>query len=66
QLAELTAERDALQLRMAKPADANEGIADMGRRMKQLGEQLDSVEEHWLALSQELEDAVPDGVHNAV
>ncbi len=66
QLAELTAERDALQLRMAKPADASAGIADMGRRMKQLGEQLDTVEEHWLALSQQLEDAVPDGVPNAV
>ena len=38
----------------------------MGRRMKQLGEQLDTVEEHWLALSQQLEDAVPDGVPNAV
>ncbi len=62
QLAELTAERDALQQRMAKPADAGEGIADMGRRLKQLGEQLDTVEEHWLSLSQQLEDAVPDAV----
>ena len=62
QLAELTTERDALQSRMAEPASPSAEIADMGRRLKRLNDQLDAVEEHWLALSQRLEDAVPDAV----
>jgi ATP-binding cassette subfamily F protein 3 len=53
-LAQLNTEKSALEARMSTPLPAAD-IADCGKRLKALADELQSLEERWLALSDELE-----------
>ena len=53
-LARLNTEKSALEERMSTPLPAGD-IADCGKRLKALADELQSLEERWLALSDELE-----------
>ena len=55
-MARLTQERDALGLHLATPA-AGTDLAETGRRLKSVNDQLATLEERWLELSQQLENA---------
>ena len=54
-LAELTAERAALEQRLAQPDIAPADIADAGRQLKAVGEEIARLEDQWLDLSGQLE-----------
>ncbi len=53
-LAEASAEKAALEARLAQPLPAAE-IADAGKRLKALNDEIDRLEERWLDLSGQLE-----------
>ncbi len=53
-LAQLNTEKSALEARMSTPLPAAD-IADCGKRLKALADELQSLEDRWLALSDELE-----------
>lgn len=50
----LHAQQAQLQERLLQPVD-NAEMAELGRRLKQIGEELAAQEEQWLALSEQLE-----------
>ncbi len=60
-MARLTDERDALGLHLATPS-ADTDLAGTGRRLKSVNDQLASLEERWLELSQQLESATAAAV----
>ncbi len=53
-LAQLGAERQQLEQRLAEPLPATE-IAACGRRLKACGDEIEALEERWLVLSSEIE-----------
>ena len=53
-LAQLGAERQQLEQRLAEPLPPTE-IADCGRRLKACGDEIEAMEERWLVLSSEIE-----------
>ncbi|UJB63853.1 ATP-binding cassette domain-containing protein [Acidovorax sp. YS12] len=53
-LAQLGAERQQLEQRLAEPLPPTE-IADCGRRLKACGDEIEALEERWLVLSSEIE-----------
>jgi ATP-binding cassette subfamily F protein 3 len=53
-MAELQAEKSALETRLAGSAPPAE-LAELGRRLKAVGEQLHQLEERWLALSGDID-----------
>jgi ATP-binding cassette subfamily F protein 3 len=53
-LAQLGAERQQLEQRLAEPLPPTE-IADCGRRLKTCGDEIEALEERWLVLSSEIE-----------
>jgi ATP-binding cassette subfamily F protein 3 len=53
-LAAATSERDALEARLAQPLPPAE-IADTGKRLKTVNDEIAQLEELWLRLSDELE-----------
>jgi ATP-binding cassette, subfamily F, member 3 len=53
-MADLGAEKDALEARLASAAPPHE-LADLGRRLKAVTEQLQQAEQRWLALSSDIE-----------
>ncbi len=52
----LSAEKAALEARLATPLPPAD-LADAGRRLKAVGDELHQLEEQWLALSGEIETA---------
>ncbi len=55
-MAEVGAEKASLEARLATPLPPGD-IAEAGRRLKVVGEEMDTLEERWLALSGEIESA---------
>ena len=53
-MAELGTEKAALEERLSQPMPPAE-IAETGKRLKQLNDELEALEERWLELSEELE-----------
>ncbi|WP_295522828.1 ATP-binding cassette domain-containing protein [uncultured Pseudacidovorax sp.] len=53
-MAQATAEKSALEERLASPLPPAE-IAEAGKRLKQIGDEIDAMEERWLELSEALE-----------
>ncbi|WP_295547681.1 ABC-F family ATP-binding cassette domain-containing protein [uncultured Pseudacidovorax sp.] len=53
-MAQATAEKGALEERLASPLPPAE-IAEAGKRLKQIGEEIEAMEERWLELSEALE-----------
>jgi ATP-binding cassette subfamily F protein 3 len=54
-LATLSAERDALEAEMASGSATPADLADKGRRLKRIGEEIEALEEHWLDLHGQLD-----------
>jgi len=52
----LSAEKTALETQLSQPMPAAE-IAQAGRRLKALVDQLEALEERWLALTDQIEQA---------
>ena len=55
QLARLTQEREALEAELATGTLAPAAIADSGRRLKAVGDEIDELEMRWLELSEQIE-----------
>ncbi|MDL5034556.1 ATP-binding cassette domain-containing protein [Pelomonas sp. APW6] len=55
QLARLTQEREALEAELAAGTLAPAAIADSGRRLKAVGDEIDELEMRWLELSEQIE-----------
>jgi len=53
-LASAGAEKSALEARLAQPLPAPE-IADAGRKLKLLGDEIEALEERWMTLSEQIE-----------
>ncbi|VTY38741.1 putative ABC transporter ATP-binding protein YheS [Xylophilus ampelinus] len=53
-LASAGAEKSALEARLAQPLPAPE-IADAGRKLKLLGDEIEALEERWMSLSEQIE-----------
>ena len=54
----LNDEKAALEARLIEGAQPPAQLAEDGRRLKQLGEEVEQLEERWLELSTELEGLV--------
>jgi ATP-binding cassette subfamily F protein 3 len=55
-MAKLQMEKGELEMHMSKPLPPAE-IASAGKRLKAMGDELGTLEEQWLALSEQLEAA---------
>jgi len=61
-VAALGAERSALEAEMARPGLAASRLAELGKRLKQLGDEVEAAESRWLDLSSQIDTLLAGGL----